>query len=264
MTDSAVAPSSSVVRGVRRAAIIAIIVSLAIAALLGIIALLSGEFGELQGRVLLTTLTVAAFGTTALCHLAVVTRAVRIVGFVGIGASVGAALCALVLIWYDWSADSSWDSAEGWWKGLGVLAVVAVSLAQANLLLLLAARPQPLIRVALAVTLGAIALVAIAIIVPILTDGEIPGDQGEVYWRITGVIGILDALGTIALPILGLVLRRADQPVAQAPVAADAPAGLTIALDAALLARLDERAARDGVSREAAARDAVTRGLDTP
>ncbi len=198
--------SSSVVRGVRRAAIIAIIASLAVAALLGIIALLSGDFGETQARILGTTLTVAAFGTTALCHLAVVARPVRVVGYVGIAASAIAAVCALVLIW----GDLPWEQLDPVLKGLLVFGIVAASLAQANLLLLLSGRRHRVIRVALAVTLVAIGVVAVMFILPIVTDGAIPGDDGEEAWvRTLGVVGILDALGTIALPILGLVLGRA-------------------------------------------------------
>lgn len=249
MAETSVAPSGSVVRGVRRAAIIAVVASLAIAALLGIVALLSGEFGELQSKVLLTTLTVAGFGTTALCHLAIVTRSVRVVGFLGIAASVGAAFCAFLLIWTDWSAD--WDR-DGWFKALALLAIVAASLAQANLLLLLAGRRQRLIRVALALTLLAVAVVAVMIALPILSDGEIPGGDGEPYWRGFGVVTILDALGTIALPILGLVLRRADEPE---------PSGLRLALELppGLAERLDAAAA--GGSREQAALDALDRAL---
>ena len=251
MTDSSGA-SSPVVRGIRRAAIIAIIVSLVVAALLGIIALLSGEFGSLQGDVLLSTLTVAAFGTTALCHLAIVARAVRAVGFVGIAASAGAAVCAFVLIWVDWGTSVTWEQMEPWVKAFGALTVIAVSLAQANLLLLLADRPQPAIRIGLAVTLLAVAVVAVMVILPIVTNGDIPGDDGEPYWRAVGVIGILDALGTIALPILGLVLRRS---------AGASPMRVILELDPDASARLDARAARDGVSREVAARDAMVRGL---
>jgi hypothetical protein len=194
------------VRGVRRATIVAVVAALVLTAVLGITALLSGEFGELQAKILLTTVTVAAFGTTSLCHLAVVTRSVRAVGFAGIAASLGAALCALVLIWRDWPTGGSiW---EGWFKALAVLAIAAVSLAQANLLLLLAGRRHPLIRASLGVTLLAIAVVAGMVALPILTNGEIPGSDGEAYWRLLGVMGILDALGTIALPVLGLVLQR--------------------------------------------------------
>lgn len=262
------ATPSSAVRGARRAAIIAIVVSLAVAALLGIIALLSGEFGELQGKVLLTTLTIAAFGTTALCHLAIVTRAVRVVGFVGIGTSIGAGICAFVLIWIDWAAD--FDT-EGWFKALAVLAIIAASLAQTNLLLLLADRPHPLIRVALGVTLVAIAVIAIMVILPILSDGEIPGDHGEGYWRAFGVLAILDALGTIALPILGLVLRRAPsassgavraETAAAAPV--DASDRLVLELPATMSAQLDAAATAAGRTRESEALAAIERGLRAP
>jgi hypothetical protein len=236
-------PAASVVKGVRRAAIIAIIVSLVAAALLGIVALLSGEFGEVQGKVLLTTLTIAA------CS-------VRLVGFLGIAASGGAALCALVLIWADWS---TWTDTEGWWKALGVLTVAAVSLAQANLLLLLVGRPQRLIRIALGVTLVALAIVAVMIVVPILTDGEVPGDDGDTYWRVFGVLAILDALGTIALPILGLVLRTASG--ASAPAA---PEGLALQVPPDLAARIDAAAAASGVTPERYALDVLARSVATP
>lgn len=227
--------SSSVVRGVRRAAIIAIIVSLAVAALLGIIALLSGDFGETQARILGTTLTVAAFGTTALCHLAVVARPVRVVGYIGIAASAVAALCALVLIW----AELDWTVTDPLIKGLFVSGIAAASLAQTNLLLLLSGRAHRIIRVALGATLASIGIVAIMIILPILTDGEVPGERfDETWWRIFGVVAILDALGTIALPILGLVLgRNAD--------GASSGGALTVVLPAYVAEQVRAAAARD-------------------
>jgi hypothetical protein len=254
MTQTTVVPPSSVVRGTRRAAIIAIVVSLVIAAILGIVALLSGDFGQVQGQVLLTTLTVAGFGTTALCHLAVVTRSVRVVGFAGIGASVGAAVSALVLIWVDWST-SIWDQAEWWWKALGIFSIAAVSLAQANLLLLLAWRPQPLIRISLIVTLAAVSVAAVMLALPTLTSGDIPGGEGDTYWRVFGVVAILDALGTIALPILGLVLRRST------PAAQPLSTRLALQLSPELAARVNEAAAAAGVAPEEFAMGAIDRAL---
>lgn len=253
----------SVVRGIRRAAIIGIIVSLVVAAGLGIFALLSGEFGDVQARVLGTTLTFAAFGTTALCHLATVSRRVRAVGFAGIAASVIAATCALVLIW----ADSLGETWEAILKGLVLAAIAAVSLAQANLLLLLTGRPHRLIRVTLGVTLAAIAVVAVMIAVPLLTDNDIPGDDaGEVYWRIFGVIAILDALGTIALPILGLVLRTpvagADAGVAGAAAAEQGSRAVT--LPAGLATQLAERAAREGRTPDSLATELLQTALGAP
>lgn len=244
-----------VLRGVRRAAIIAIVLSLVVAAVLGIVALLSGEFGELQAKVVLTTLTVAGFGTTALCHLAVVARAVRVVGFVGIAASGLAAVAGFWLIWTDWSSDWNRDPVV---KTLALAAIAAVSLAQSNLLLLLAGRRRLAIRVPLALTLLAVAVVAVMIALPILTEGDIPGADGEWYWRALGVAGILDALGTIALPILRLVLRGD----ASAASATGSARRFDLELPPELAERLAAAAGRDSL--EATALAVLDRGLPAP
>ncbi|GAA1379213.1 hypothetical protein GCM10009613_01540 [Pseudonocardia kongjuensis] len=261
--------SAGTVRGVRRAMIVAVVGALLVASLLGIVALLGGDFGELQFRIVLTTLVVAAFGTTALCHLAVVTRAVRVVGFAGIVAGAGAAICALALIWRDWASATGPE--EGLFKSFVVLSVLAVSLAHANLLLLLAGNRHRVIRAGLAATLAAIAVVATMILLPVLTDGAIPGSGDDGYWRWLGVAGIVDALGTIALPVLAAVLRPRPAPDGGAPDPATAPAqvgggtgaGEPVRLRLDLPAGLADRLARHagGGALENAALDAIDRGL---
>ncbi|SFO20588.1 hypothetical protein SAMN05216207_103643 [Pseudonocardia ammonioxydans] len=239
------------VRGARRAMIVAVVVSLVLAAVLGIAALLTGEFGELEGRILLSTLVVAAFGTTALCHLAVVTRRVRVVGYAGLAASAVAAAVALVLVW----ADEAFRSSDLTTDVLLLCTIAAVALAHTNLVLLLAGRAHPAIRAGLVGTLAAIALVAVLLATLVLTDGEI-GD-GSWFWRLLGVAGIVDALGTIALPVLALLVR----PPAPAPVSAPSPDSVRVVLDLPpdLAARLDAHAGDR--SREEAARDVLHRGL---
>lgn len=294
------APAASPVRGARRAMIVAVVASLLAASLCGIVALLGGGFGDLQARIVATTLIVAAFGTSALCHLAVVTRAVRVLGFAGLAASVIAAGAAL---WLVWSGDELFegDGDGSVLKTLLVATIVAISLAHANLLLLLAERRRTVIRTGLVLTLAAIAVVATMLALPVITDGAVGG--GEWYWRWFGVAGIVDALGTIALPVLALVLRgrREHGPTSLGPastgivstgtvstgtaaeddgagipsavpeVAADtapnaaqdaAPVRIVLDLPADLVARLD--AAADGQPRNAAAlrvlRNALVRG----
>ncbi|MFG1635209.1 hypothetical protein ACGFKX_10285 [Pseudonocardia alni] len=209
------APAASPVRGARRAMIVAVVASLLVASLCGIVALLGGGFGDLQARIVATTLVVAAFGTSALCHLAVVTRAVRALGFAGLAASVVAAVAALWLVWGgDELVEGDGDGSV--LKTLLVATIVAISLAHANLLLLLAERRRTVIRAGLGLTLAAIAVVATMLALPVITDGEV-GDS-EWYWRWFGVAGIVDALGTIALPVLALVLRgRGHEPAATDP-----------------------------------------------
>ena len=236
------------VRGLRRIAIVVVIVSLLIAGALGIVALLSGDFGQTQGQILLTTLTVAAFGLTALCHLAIAGRSYRIVGYLGIAASVAALVPALVLIWY--SLDVGLASGE-WFRALGVLTILAVTLAQVNLLLRLASSSRPVVRVGLLITLGAAAIVAIMLWLPILTEGRIPGsDYG--YWRFFGVVAIVDVIGTIAVPIIGLVVRGRPEDASR----------VTLDIPSTVWARIDAAAAAQGIPRERVAIAALERGLD--
>ena len=248
MTVAPTGPSDTTLTGVRRTAVVFVIVSLSIAALLGIVTLFTGEFGDVQAKILLTTLLVAAFAITALCHLAVVGRSLRIVGYVGIAASALALVLGLILIWVSWDNWSDVFSYVA--QGLGVLSIVAASLAQANLLLLLAARRQRVIRIGLYVTLGAIALLALLLSLTIITEGDIPGSDGDLYWRFIGVIAILDVLGTIVLPVLGRVYREGTAAVtvrlegdAAASLLAQASArGVTPALVVEdLLSRVEER-----------------------
>lgn len=191
------------IRGVRRVAIIAIIASLSLTAVLGIVVLLGGGSSTVQSNILATSALVAAFSTIALCHLAVLGRPVRVVGFVGLVLGGIALALGLNQIW------GGWDFSGEAFRWLGITAIAAISLAHANLLLLLSNRRHPIVRVALAITLGAIAAVALLLILPIATQGEFPGDEYEAYSRWLGVTAIVDALGTIVTPILALFLRDA-------------------------------------------------------
>jgi hypothetical protein len=238
-------------RGARRAAVVIIIVAVAICAVLGIFLLFSA-WSDTQIRVLATAGVVALFATTALCHLAQVGRPLRVVGFAGIVASLLALAAVVVVIWTDWWTFGA--DAAGWiWKSAAVLAVLAGSLAQANLLLLLAGRHRKVVRALLLGMMVVIAIVAVMISLPVITDGQIPGgDGGDWYWRLFGTIVILDALGTIVLPVLGLILKDARPGFAV----------LTIQAPADLVARLDEQAAATGTTRADAVAAAITRGLD--
>ena len=210
--NTAQQPATSIaLKGIRRAAIWTIVVSLVIAAGIGIATIVSGEFGETQGKVLLTTLAVAAFAILALCHLAIITRDVRIVGWIGIGTSVLAFVAAAVLIWWEWDAyypTGVNDVYMAVTKTFLVSTLAAVSLAHANLMLLLAATRVRWMRTALDVNLVLIGLVPLLVIPVILTDGNFPPQSlADVYWRFFGIVLILDALGTVALPVTNLIMK---------------------------------------------------------
>ena len=68
---------------VRRAILALVIGSFSIAALMGVVALLSGDFDETQGKVLLTTLVVGCASICVLCYLATGGTPYQFVGLVG-------------------------------------------------------------------------------------------------------------------------------------------------------------------------------------
>lgn len=240
---SAPAPApANLLKDIRRVAIVFIIVSLSIAALVGIVTLLTAEFGEIQVKIILTTLLVAGFSITALCHLAVVGRTLRIVGFVGIAMSALALITGIVLIW---GGFDNWNAVlENALKAFAVFGVLAVSLAHANLLLLLEQRRNPALRIALFSTVGLIAVLAVLILLPILSDGRI--GESELYWRTLGVVAILDVLGTIVLPVVGRLTRDGT-----------AVASVTIRLQGDAAAKVGRLATTTGTTPQAVVEAAV-------
>lgn len=198
------------IKGIRRIAVWTVIVSLVITAAIGIYTIVSGEFGETQGKVMLTTLAVAGFSILALCHLAVVNRDVKVFGWIGIGTSGIALGLGATLIWWNWD-DMMYQPSDLYMnltKAFATTALIAVSLAHANLMLLLQNAPLRWIRVALNVALVLIAIVPTLVIPVIFSDGNFPPQSfADVYWRFFGVILILDALATIALPVTTLIVR---------------------------------------------------------
>jgi hypothetical protein len=196
-------------KGARRLAVIVIIVSVSIAAAVGIITVLTSDFGEIPARILGTTSLVAGLSITALCHLAIVGRHVRSMGYVGLAASLIAFVGGVVLIWGlgdNWTENAA--AQDIWLKIFAGAGLLAIFLAQSNLLLLLSSRRRKAVRASLAVTLVAIALVYVLVVFLILTDGNIALDHEELYFRVLSVIAIIDALGTVLLPVLAVFIRE--------------------------------------------------------
>jgi hypothetical protein len=247
MADGPEAARKEVIRGARRGTVIAIIVSLSITAVIGIFTLLSGEFGDTQARILGTTLLIAAFSITTLCHLAVAGRALRIVGYVGIAVSIIALVAGIFLIW---QTLDDFNLVNQVFKAFAAFSVLAMSFAHANLLLLLGERKRPVIRIGLFTTVGLIAIVALLLILPIVTDGAIPGDEAEAYARVVGIVAILDVLGTIVLPVMSRFLRDGG---------ARGPETLELRLSPDLAARVESAAAARSISPEQVVIEAIER-----
>lgn len=172
---------------VRRVVATLTIGSFSIAALMGIVALLSGgEFGEGEAKVLLTTLIVGSASICMLCYLATADTRWARVGLVGSVVLVVPVATALMLVWQEWGGEP-----EGLLKTFGIGVVAAITIAQICLLLSLAGA-RPGLRLIL------VATVVLAVVLAGLVSGLIlEAFDGDSNWRLLGVVAILDVLGTL-------------------------------------------------------------------
>lgn len=218
--------------------------SFSVAALMGIAALLGGgDFGETQGRILLTTLLVGVVSIAVLCYLVTAGRPSQPVGVVGGAVVLVPFATGLVMIWGDLQSGPG----EGLLRTFGVGAIVAATLAQVCLLLALGDKAAPLARRLL---LGTIALAGlVAVLTSVLVLGYDP--DGDGFYRALGVVAILDVLGTV----VGAALMKFGPGASP-----DAPGG-AIALPPELEARLARHAAATGQPRDQVVAAAVDRYL---
>lgn len=165
-----------------------VVVSFSLAALLGIATLLGADaLGETGGKVLGTTFVVGVESLAVLCYLAVADSRRAALGVVG---GVISLVPFALSLWITWVEEMSGDVL---WRTVGVGITLAASLAQACLLSAVAERPRPRVSALLAATFAAIAVLAVMIAVPIVAEPDV----GDWYWRLLGIVAILDVLGTV-------------------------------------------------------------------
>jgi hypothetical protein len=178
-----------------------LVASIAFSALLGIWAILSGEFGEFQAKILGTTLTVVGTSLLGLACGAFLEsprsaeKPLKTIPIAGIILAFVAAVNVLIMIW--WQTDDVWKIAA-------VSAIFAFSLAQLSLLSLanLSARFEWVTMAAYLVILSLAAINSILIIVE-------PHSESNFVMRLIGVLAVIDASITVVIPILHR-LSRAD------------------------------------------------------
>jgi F0F1-type ATP synthase assembly protein I len=237
---------------VRRAILALVIGSFSIAALMGVVALLTGDFGETQGKVLLTTLVVGCASICVLCYLATGGTPYQFVGLLGGVAVVVPVVTAMMLIWRDWDAFD--EPSEALLKSFGIGVVVAVTLAQMSMLLALAWARRNLTWL-LWPTLALAVVLAALISSMILRESDTEG-----LWRVLGVVAILDVLGTVVTAALAKFGGRQDAPEAAARPAVPS-SGLSIALPDTLAAAIEQRSRETGRSPAHLVAEAVERYL---
>lgn len=172
-----------------RIALGAFIASIVANAIIGIWALLSGDFGETQGKVLLTSMLVSAAMLGILVNMPAVRRRVvwpmPVVG--AMSAAAGFALF-IVLAWAD-------AETEEWFKVAGSLLVVAAAATLSSSLAIPSS--QDVLRWLLPLAHVLITVLALTVLYGLWFEPD-----SEPYARLVGVEAVLVAAATLVIPVL--------------------------------------------------------------
>lgn len=179
-----------------------LVCSIALSAIMGIWAIISGDFGELQGQILGTTLTVVGTSILGLACGAFLesprsqNTPLRIVPVAGIILSVVSALLALWMIWTSFNNDT------GVIKTFFICLIFAFSLAQLSLLSLarLAKRFGWSLTAAFVVILLLDSIISLVIVFA-------SGSENEFVFRVIGVLSVAAAALTVMIPIFHRLSR---------------------------------------------------------
>jgi hypothetical protein len=171
-----------------------LIASLCLIALIAIAAILGGDFGETEARVVGTVLGIAVYSATSFAQVPLLERRPDLawLAWCGIAASAIGFVVVVSAIWSE--SDSS-----GTWRSATIFLVIAVSLAN-TAVLISRRRPGdgPAVRMVLGLTIGAVATLALLLIAELSEHGT----HGESFYRLLGVVAVLWVLGMLLLPIL--------------------------------------------------------------
>lgn len=185
----------------QRSLLYTFIAALCACGVIGIVILLGGRFGPTEGRVLASTAAIG--GASILAMASAVAWELRRWQPVGPAGMVAAALALLLVLLLIWDIQPR-TSRYGFERLAATAGIMAVALAHVSLLAL--ARPHRKFQPVVHGTVGAIALLVTLILFSIWT--ELSDDD---LFRLIGVVAILDACGTIAVPILHRVSHIQDQ-----------------------------------------------------
>lgn len=181
----------------KRVFLLALITALILSALVGIYIFLIGNFGEMENKILLTTVSLAVFSLLGLCS-ALVHDSKNLSSFsiLGMCFSLLGFIASLEIIW---QIKPSPRVAELFM----ILTILAFSFAHISLLLLLKIK-YPIVKYALYSTLTFIVIVALMLSYVVITHYDSEG----LFFRVLGVFAILDVLGSIVTPLIHVIKER--------------------------------------------------------
>ncbi len=185
----------------RKAFLWSMIVSLCLAALLGIAALLLPSWARYDDEILISTLLFGLYSLLALC-CAIVTEKRRLVGWMWIGIA-GAAVALsiwLVMVWFD--SSLRWQVEQQLARTAGSLTTISVLIAQCGLLILPRLDGPLAGFVRKATIIVSIALACTLVFMYWWFEWVDDYIDDDILWRGMGVLGILTACGTVVTPII--------------------------------------------------------------
>ena len=176
-----------------------LIVALSISAVIGIYIFLFGEFGDIETKLLITTLAIGGYSLTGLCCSTIYNRKeLFILSIVGMLISVIGLILAIISIW---EIVDPLDIVHETMISI----ILAVSFGHISLLFLVKPK-KDYIKHTLYSTILFIIIVAVMLIITIMIEFKIE----EFFWRLLGVFAILDVLGTITTPLLNKIKEKED------------------------------------------------------
>ncbi len=173
----------------------ALIGSVAVSALFGILAILMGNFGDMEIRILLTSLTISATSLCGIsCGASLEAKRAKILPIAGVALALVSAVLVIAGIWGVFSSQE-------YWKCTATVVIFAVACAHMSLLLL--ARLSERYRWSIWAAYGAIFGGAIVLSSMFWGDFDL-----EWVGRLFGVLAILASAFSITIPIFHRLSRE--------------------------------------------------------
>jgi hypothetical protein len=204
-----------------------VIGSLVVAAAVAIVSIATASFGETAWRLIATAVLFTAFALFSWYDADVSSKRSTPFALVSFAVSIYLFVAGMAKIWapervtadpYVYEPWSAFDGFGGW---LVVALIARVALLHVHLVLATGARLRyPVMAVVTSLTLVLVATLGVLLTLPFLFTSL---DPGEPYWRVVGVVAVLDALGTVLVP-LGYQLFAGPTAPALAPAPAPSPA----------------------------------------
>lgn len=178
------------------------------AGLVGIVAVLFGEFGLVAEQLLMTIVVVIVFALLSWYDADVSSRRSGAFALASVATSLYLLVAGFCKIWIvvpDQYGDSSWVVIEQFWQWVGVAIVARAALLHVHLLLTIHRRyPTPVLQAVAVGTIVVIGLLAFMLSLPLLFTGA---TYAPWFWRTVWVLVILDLLGTVVVPLSNALFR---------------------------------------------------------